>query len=403
MIVIVWLRTAPEGSLPGQLIQKRAFVADPRTGVSATAVGPVVVALRVAAVVAIDFDAVVLGRVAVVAHEEDDRVLTQSGLVELLQDLADVLVSGRDKSSVGSARLFQALVHLEMPLESLLGVVRNVEGGVEEKRLFVSVLCLIVQEAERSADHQVGEERVGMKDLGRAFEQVVKAVPVQEKVSVVVDETVADAEELIEALALWTDVFVGSQMPFAVERRLVAGIAESFGECDFLKGHERALGGHVPLAPRIHAAPLRMPPGHQSSPRRTADGVSVGGCKSHAVSGETVDVRSVQIARPVAPGIERALIVGEEDDDIRLVGRSGDGPCKDGRCEEEEEKDEAKHRRLREVGMSLVYIVTGFCRTNCRFQTITASTRPRKTALAQGHRQQTPCFDGTACIVGESF
>ena len=304
---------------------------------------------------AVDLDLVVLSRVTVVAHKKDDRVLSKARLVELLEDLPDVLIGGCDKGSVGPARLLHSLVHLEMPLEGLLGVVRNVEGGVEKKRLFVAVHCLVVEETKRPVDHQVGEERVGMKDLGRAFEQVVKSVPVQEKVSVVVDEAVADAEKLIEALALRADVFVSSQMPFAIKGRFVAGVAESLGERDFLKGHERALGGHVPLAPGIHAAPLRMPPGHQSCPGWTTDSVSVGGCESHTVSGQTVDVSSVQIARPIAPGIDRALIVGEEDDDIGLVGRSGDG-----RCKEEGEKKEAKHRRLREVGTSLVIYCHGF-------------------------------------------
>lgn len=183
-----------------------------------------------------------------------------------------------------------------------------------------------------------------MNDLRRAFEQVMKAVSVQEKVRVVIDKAIADAEKLIEALAFRADVFMGSQVPLSVESRLVAGIAESFGECNFLKGHERALGGHVPLTPGIHAAPLRMPPGHQGRSGRAADSVGVGGCESHSVPGQAVDVRRVQIARPVAAGIQRPLVIGEEDDDVRLIGRS-----RGGLCEQNEQNAEAKHRRLRKT------------------------------------------------------
>lgn len=54
-----------------------------------------------------------------------------------------------------------------------------------------------------------------MKDLGRALEQIVKTVAVKEEVRVVVDETVADAKELIKALALRSDVLVSAQMLLA--------------------------------------------------------------------------------------------------------------------------------------------------------------------------------------------
>jgi hypothetical protein len=304
--------------------EKRAFVADPLAGVSAAAVGSVVVAFRVAAVVAIHFDFVVLGRVPVVAHEEDDRVLPQSGLFELLYYLSDVVVGRRDKGTVRTARFLDSLVVLQVFFECLLGIMRNVEGGVEEEGFVVTVFCLVVQEAERPIDHEIWEKRVRMKDLGRAFEQVVKSVAVQEKVRVVVDKAVADAEELVEALTLRANVAVSSQVPLSVESGLVAGIPQGFGERNFLKCHKRAFGRHVPLAPGVHAAPLRVSPRHQSRPRRTADRVSVRGRKPHPDFCQAVNVRRVQIGRPVTPGIKRALVVGEEDDDVGLVGGAGE-------------------------------------------------------------------------------
>ena len=317
-------------------------MADPFASVSAATVGSVVVAFRIAAAVAVRFDFVVLRRVTVVTHEEDDGVVPQASLVKFFQDFPDVFVGRRDKGSVGSARLLDALVHLEVPLKSLLGIVRNVEGGVEEEGFVVAVSCLVVEKTERAVDHQVRKKRVRMKDLGRALEQIVKTVAVKEEVRVVVDETVADAKELIEALALRADVLVGSQVPLAVESGLVAGFSQSLCQSDFFEGHECALGSHVPLAPGIYATPLRMPPGHQCRPRRAADRVSVRCLKPHPVHCQAVYVRRVQISRPVTPGIERSLVIGKQDDNVGFIGAPDDG----GRSQENQQRCEAKHREF---------------------------------------------------------
>ena len=51
----------------------------------------------------------------------------------------------------------------------------------------------------------------------------MKTCAVQEVVVVVVNEAVADAKELIEALFLWPKIPMGAKVPFPVERGAIAG------------------------------------------------------------------------------------------------------------------------------------------------------------------------------------
>ena len=58
----------------------------------------------------------------------------------------------------------------------------------------------------------------------------------------------------------------------------------------------------------------------RSAARRTAHGVGIGLSEANTIGSNTVDMGRVQIGRSVATSIERALIVGIENDNIRLVG-----------------------------------------------------------------------------------
>jgi hypothetical protein len=95
--------------------------------------------------------------------------------------------------------------------------VRSIERNIEEE----GSVSVFLDELQGPAHHHFGEILAGRVNLFGAFVKVVKAVVVQEVVVIVVDEPVADAEELIKALFLRAEISMRSQVPFAEERGTV--------------------------------------------------------------------------------------------------------------------------------------------------------------------------------------
>ena len=117
--------------------------------------------------------------------------------------------------------------------------------------------------------------------------------------------------------------FPGSKMPFSENGSGVTRLLENLRDGDFRSRHISVLAVTaltISLSPVDYAGALWMAPGHQEGPRRTADGVAVGLGEADPGLSEAVHGRGVEICRPVAVRVERALIVCEKDYDI---GRSG--------------------------------------------------------------------------------
>ena len=95
-----------------------------------------------------------VGRAAVVAGEEDDRVVAQALLVEFGDDAADLNVQLRDHRRIGSAeRIGDGLVFVDGGLRRLIGRVRGERGEIEEERLLA---VLLVDQPDRVVADQVG-------------------------------------------------------------------------------------------------------------------------------------------------------------------------------------------------------------------------------------------------------
>ena len=67
------------------------------------------------------------------------------------------------------------------------------------------------------------------------FVEIVEAGSVQEEVVVVVDEPVANAEELVEALLLRPEVAMGAEVPLSEQRGAVAGRLQGLGQGDLFE------------------------------------------------------------------------------------------------------------------------------------------------------------------------
>lgn len=307
-------RPADDSGYAHAAFEKGALGSEPFAGVAATAVRAVVVPFGQAAVVVIHGEAgFVFNGMTIVALKDDDGVFGQAEVVELFHDEAHVVVRRRDDGGVGTAGHGQILIELGVFLECLLRVVRDVVTDVEQER----ILLVPIDEFEGAFGDQFREIFAILENFGGAFEEVVKPLLVQEVVVVVIDEAIADPEEFIEALLHRAEVAMGTDVPFAEETGAVAGVLQHFGEGHFLQGHVDPIGAvDVVLGPGIDSGALRVPSGQKRGARRAANGMGIGLGEADAVSCETVDRGGVEIVGSVTARIERALVVGVENDDV---------------------------------------------------------------------------------------
>ena len=185
---------------------------------------------------------------------------------------------------------------------------------------------------QRTVGDQVGEVVASMEHLFGSLVEIVIARGVQLVVDVVVDETVADAEELVEALLGRSVVAVGSQMPLSEEPRAIAGFRKSLGDRDLAAEHVQLLGAaHLTLHPRVHVRPLGIPTRHEHGSCGAANGVCVSLREAHAVSSNSVNRRRVQVRRAETIGIESALVVRQDKDNIGTSNALAEGTAAENR------------------------------------------------------------------------
>ncbi|OHB72155.1 MAG: hypothetical protein A2V70_20800 [Planctomycetes bacterium RBG_13_63_9] len=110
-----------------------------------------------------------------------------------------------------------------------------------------------------------------------------------------------------------------AQTPFADDARGVAGLLEQLGH------------GHV-LRPQRHpgvAADQRVTgvqPRHQAASRgRTDRAAGIAVRKPHTLLGHAIEVRRPDHLLAVAAEVAIAEIVGQDEDDVRRIGRRGGG------------------------------------------------------------------------------
>ena len=141
----------------------------------------------------------------------------------------------------------------------------------------------------------------------------MKSATVQEIVVVVVNETVSNTEELVEALFLWPEITMGAKVPLTVERGAIAGRLQRLGQRHLSKGHVDTIRSHhVALRPVMYPTPLRMPTRHQRRPRRATHRVRIGLREPHSRGRKSVDIGRLEVTGAIAIGINRSLVVGKQ-------------------------------------------------------------------------------------------
>ena len=162
----------------------------------------------------------------------------------------------------------------------------------------------------------------------------MKPTAMQEIVVVVVNEAVADAKELIEALFLWPKIPMGAKVPFSVERGAITGRLQCLGQRHLPKSHVDTVRSiQVALRPVMDPTPLRMPPRHQRRSRRATHRVRIRLSEPHSRGRKSVDIGRSEVGGAIAIGINRPLVVGQNDEDVRPLHR------RHTKCGEDQQED----------------------------------------------------------------
>ena len=155
------------------------------------------------------------------------------------------------------------------------------------------------------------------------LDRLVVAEPVEHAV-LVVREVIQLADHravlVVEAALLRPILLVGvAEMPFADDRRLVAGFLEALRH-EPLGGVE-AVGGAGRNDDRLQAVAEGIAAGHQRRARGRAHRLHVELRELRAARGQRVDVRRLDVRAAVEPDILPAEIVRHDVDDVGLVIR----------------------------------------------------------------------------------
>ena len=155
-------------------------------------------------------------------------------------------------------------------------------------------------------------------------------------VLVVVDVAALEAEEEVVAVRVGAVLLLVAEMPLAEERRGVAGVLQQLRQR--VAGSRQSLfrGRGDAAEGRLDRGALLVPTGHEPGTRRAADravGIEVG--ELHPVLCQAVDVRRLDVLRPVAADVGLADVVGDDEHDVgpRRGGRRlGGERCDPKRC-----------------------------------------------------------------------
>ena len=207
----------------------------------------------------------------------------------------------------------------------------------------------MVDNADGLVADQVGVVPVFLEELAVSL-PIDDAAPFLGEVVYFADEV---AVEMVEAPVLRPVFLVGmAEMPLANHCRVITGILQSLRERPLVSGKSIGMAGEDDQ--RLQAVPHGIAAGHQLGTRRGADRHSVKRVQPHAVLGELVDIRSFNVAAPIAD-VRVAEVVGKNDDNVgfRVCGpREGDRTEQGARSHCDCNRSHAVHGALFPLAMS---------------------------------------------------
>ena len=257
---------------------------------------------------------------AVVRHEHDKRVPQHAVLIEVGEEETDIFVDVFDHSVTGGGLFIEP--EIEKPLFGFLRRdhrrVGSVQSDVSEEWFFLRVLAIdpcrgraeeqVRAEAFRANDGVVVQKHiVEVGSLGVLLEITVGELP---------DATGAVHENFVEPTILRQIRRVVAKVPLAEKARRVTGAPEGLGERNHSRREALALQDGMGDAHFKLVAPAQE---RGACGRASRANLEVG--ESRALGMKTVEVRRLQIRVPHAGQIPHALVVGENENNIRAAAR----------------------------------------------------------------------------------
>ncbi len=266
---------------------------------------------------------------AVVGGEDENGVLLQPVFAEKLAHFAHVFVNVSDHAVVVGHVVRQVRVELGKALRRVHGPVRGVGGYVGEKRL--GAVLVGQDETLGVVEKDVGAEPGRRLGLGVVEVGAVK-VGVVPKIRRLAHAAAAVAQHLIEPAIFGPEGVVVAQVPFAEHPGHVAAVLEVLGQGHLVFADHGAAHDGVPDAGPVGPVTGQEPGAGWRARRR-----HVVILQPHRLAVELVQIRRFDDGIAMRGDVWVALIVGDDEDDVRLAGETGGS----GENEQEEGSDGA--------------------------------------------------------------
>ena len=246
---------------------------------------------------------------AVVGHEDEDRVLPEAVLHEECAEIPHVLVDVRDHSEEARDGARLALVGLAILVRTEERPVRRVRRQVRKERF--ALRRALLHPLHRLAEEDVGAIPRVLLASAVVHVRVVEVIVVPE-VRSGRDVRGRKEDRLVETAVLGPEGIDIAQVPLAELSRAVAGRREDVRHRRKAGAQERppARDVHRPVAQRVAAR-------HDLPARRRAHGGDVEVGEPDALSMEAIEHRRPKHGVAVAGEITVALVVRQDDDDVR--------------------------------------------------------------------------------------
>ena len=246
---------------------------------------------------------------AVVAHEDEDGVLREPEFVELVQQLADVVVDILDHAVDAGEGVVEAhlAIRLDPFVTDLERGVRCVRREVNEERL----VLVFLDEADRGIPEEV-RAVTGVLFLFAVVPELGIEVRVALEVRGLAHPAAVVPQHFFEALVHRPHGVIVAEMPLAEEAGAVAPVTQYLRQGHFLGIHHRPAEVRVD-GPRA----VVVASGHQARARRRADRAGVEPFHLRPFRVEPIQVGCAQMAIPVRAEVTPALVIGQDDHDIR--------------------------------------------------------------------------------------
>ncbi len=271
---------------------------------------------------------------AVVAGEDDDRIVELALLAQRADDLARRPVDGFDH--VAEQTRARAVAKAPGGVDRQMG---HRIGHVEEEGLVARLFDELDGVLGVAHGQRVLVDR--MLELLCVFVEPQRNVGLDPRRLHVV--RVGQSEPVVEAFAHGQIfVFHVPEMPLAHHAGAVTGVLEGLREGELVGGD----AARSAAAGAAHGHARRISPEHQLLARRHAPGGRVERRQAHAVGRESVEIGRAHQRRAERGEVAVAEVVGEQHDDIGSLDigflRSG-GECADG---EQDKQAKRRHERL---------------------------------------------------------